>query len=238
RTRDGRNLTCSRTSSRHASGCGLRRWLSLARCRAGASPRGTSAGSTCQSCRRPPSVRGWSTWRLSPTVTAGGRSCSEGMRPPRWCARSWSPGRRARDWSICTAIRRAGSRAGTSPARSRVDTPSGAPRRAPASLDTYGGRQAMYGHVSAPTRVYRYGARTPHEGLDALRSQEREAHRLRSALIEIERDRRAAAEAAILEHAPDVAAALARVAEIDAAIEIEREAMQHLLLRCGYTVAL
>src|SRR5690606_6841618 len=80
----------------------------------------------------------------------------------------------------------------------------------------------MYGHVSAPTRVYRYGARTPHEGLDALRSQEREAHRLRNALIEIERDRRAAAEAAILAHAPDVAAALARVAEIDAAIEIER----------------
>ena len=42
----------------------------------------------------------------------------------------------------------------------------------------------MFGNDSAPTRVYKYGAKRPHEGLDAYRREERAMHRLRNAEAE------------------------------------------------------
>lgn len=77
----------------------------------------------------------------------------------------------------------------------------------------------MFGRQAAPTRVYAYGAKRPHEGLDAFRSEERAMHRLRNSLVEIELDRRKAARDAVLARFPEIAEAEERIAAIDAEIE-------------------
>lgn len=77
----------------------------------------------------------------------------------------------------------------------------------------------MFGRESHPTRVYAYGAKRPHEGLDAYWAEERAMHRLRNALVEIELDRRIAARDAVLARFPEIAEAEERIAAIDAEIE-------------------
>ena len=77
----------------------------------------------------------------------------------------------------------------------------------------------MFGRESHPTRVYAYGAKRPHEGLDAYWAEERAMHRLRNALVEIELDRRKAARDAVLARFPEIAEAEERIAAIDAEIE-------------------
>lgn len=77
----------------------------------------------------------------------------------------------------------------------------------------------MFGRDSIPTRVYAYGAKRPHEGLDAYWAEERAMHRLRNALVEIELDRRKAAREAVLARFPEIAEAEERIAAIDAEIE-------------------
>src|SRR5690606_14574573 len=77
----------------------------------------------------------------------------------------------------------------------------------------------MFGRDSMPTRVYAYGAKRPHEGLDAYWAEERAMHRLRNALVEIELDRRKAARDAVLARFPEIAEAEERIAAIDAEIE-------------------
>lgn len=77
----------------------------------------------------------------------------------------------------------------------------------------------MFGRDSMPTRVYTYGAKRPHEGLDAYWAEERAMHRLRNALVEIELDRRMAARDAVLARFPEIAEAEERIAAIDAEIE-------------------
>lgn len=80
----------------------------------------------------------------------------------------------------------------------------------------------MLGRDSVPTRVYAYGAKRPHEGLDAYWAEERAMHRLRNALVEVERDRREAARAVVLAHRPDIAETEARLTEIEEEIETLR----------------
>lgn len=77
----------------------------------------------------------------------------------------------------------------------------------------------MFGRDSMPTRVYAYGAKMPHEGLDAYWAEERAMHWLRNALVEIELDRRKAARDAVLARFPEIAEAEERIAAIDAEIE-------------------
>lgn len=68
------------------------------------------------------------------------------------------------------------------------------------------------------TRVYKYGARAPHKGLDAAHAEERAMHRLRNMLVEVERDRREAARELVREHHPDIAETETRLDEIETEI--------------------
>lgn len=72
------------------------------------------------------------------------------------------------------------------------------------------------------TRVYRYGAKPPSSGVDAYWREEREMHRLRNAIVEIERKRRERAEAVVRETCPEIQATAERLAEIDASVEEAR----------------
>jgi len=77
----------------------------------------------------------------------------------------------------------------------------------------------MFGNKSQPSRIYRYGAKAPTGGLEAVRDQMRAAHRYRNALIEQERTRRAAVEAALVAMAPDLAATEQKLVAAEAAVE-------------------
>lgn len=61
-------------------------------------------------------------------------------------------------------------------------------------------------HKAEPTIVYRYGAKQPIEGLDAVNEQLHRAHRYRNLLTEIERRRRDAANDAVQRRSPELAA--------------------------------
>jgi predicted RNA-binding Zn-ribbon protein involved in translation (DUF1610 family) len=77
----------------------------------------------------------------------------------------------------------------------------------------------MFGHESKPSRIYSYKAKAPAEGLEAVGEQIHLAHRYRNRLIELERVRREQVEAAMREHAPDVARMESHVGELEAEAE-------------------
>ena len=78
---------------------------------------------------------------------------------------------------------------------------------------------SMYGHDSQPSIVYRYGARTPVEGLDVVREQMRLAHHYRNDLCRREHDRRDAVADVLRRLAPGVMEAEAAFRAADEAAE-------------------
>lgn len=85
----------------------------------------------------------------------------------------------------------------------------------------------MFGNDSLPTKIYTYGCNGgPQQNADLCREQLYLAHRYRNKLVEIERERRQAATAALLQFFPRLAEIDAELTEIDAQLEQRRDAIK------------
>jgi hypothetical protein len=62
----------------------------------------------------------------------------------------------------------------------------------------------MFGHESKPSRIYSYKVKTFLTGEDRVLAQIRLAHQYKNKLIELERSRREAVEAAVNAHNPEI----------------------------------
>jgi hypothetical protein len=84
----------------------------------------------------------------------------------------------------------------------------------------------MFGNKSMPARIYSYKCRPPVQGFELVGDQMWKAHRYKNTLIEIERRRREAVDAAVREHAPRVADVEARLAEAETATDAAEAAIK------------
>lgn len=84
----------------------------------------------------------------------------------------------------------------------------------------------MFGHDSAPSRIYSYGARPPAEGAETVDSQMLLAHRYRNALVEAERKRRSMVEESLKAACPDLAGVEASIADQEKRLEAARDAIR------------
>lgn len=87
----------------------------------------------------------------------------------------------------------------------------------------------MFGHTSAPSRIFRFQARLPTAGLEVIEEQLTLAHRYRNALVALERRRRAMVHHALVQAMPTGVAWEATVAMLEAMLESHRDvlARQH-----------
>ena len=72
----------------------------------------------------------------------------------------------------------------------------------------------MFGNDSLPSVIYRYGAKAPVEGGEAVRRQLSAAHRYRNVLVEIEHRRRECVAAAVRQASPNLDRLLGRVEQL------------------------
>jgi hypothetical protein len=73
----------------------------------------------------------------------------------------------------------------------------------------------MFGHESKPSRIYSYKVKTILNGEDRVLAQIRLAHQYKNKLIELERSRREAVEAAVNAHNPEIPVVRAELAGIE-----------------------